>query len=171
MKSRSGAPRCSLLTVFPEESPHLTTRLLLSPPRLESLESDPRSSEHTMSAPPEQLQQTFVELEAQSEWRFELESDENIAVRVSRAGCFCFNVVVSLLLYVRKRKTDVYRCALSLKKRSKLISSVSWPVTRRACFCLFVVCHLPCQSPRSHCRAACAPFTYSPTPTIPAALF
>ena len=47
-----------------------------------------------MSAPPEQLQQTFVELEAQSDWRFELESDENIAVRVSRAGCFCSSVVV-----------------------------------------------------------------------------
>lgn len=28
--------------------------------------------------------QTFVQLEAESEWRFELESDENIAVRVSR---------------------------------------------------------------------------------------
>jgi hypothetical protein len=29
------------------------------------------------------LQQTFVELEAGSEWRFELEADENVAVRVS----------------------------------------------------------------------------------------
>jgi hypothetical protein len=29
-------------------------------------------------------EQTFVNLEAESEWRFELESDENIAVRVSR---------------------------------------------------------------------------------------
>jgi hypothetical protein len=28
-------------------------------------------------------EQTFIELEAGSEWRFELEADENIAVRVS----------------------------------------------------------------------------------------
>ncbi len=33
-------------------------------------------------------EQTFVELEAGSEWRFELEGEENIAVRVSAESCF-----------------------------------------------------------------------------------
>lgn len=39
-------------------------------------------------------EQTFLDLEAGSEWRFELEGDENIAVRVSRWSSVCIQVAV-----------------------------------------------------------------------------
>jgi len=38
-------------------------------------------------------EQTILDLEAGSEWRFELEGDENIAVRVSKRNMFHLHLI------------------------------------------------------------------------------
>jgi len=121
-----------------------------------------------MSAPPELLQQTFVELEAQTEWRFELESDENIAVRVSRTGSSWPKwsaITLSALFWLcMLQMKDIYRCAqlrdCDVSKLTYLSFMYCQHCSRDHCnsashsrICL-VVYHLPCQSPRCHCSTA-----------------
>jgi hypothetical protein len=63
-------------------------------------------------------EQTFIELDAGSEWRFELEADENIAIRVSHA----WSAIESVVGHMRHREVSLTYSTL----RSTLMSRDSW---------------------------------------------